>query len=55
VQDIADHTSIVGPARTRLVLWKVRLDRRPSLVIQPEKAGSSWPPPQNGGRNLIFY
>lgn len=32
MQEAVDDPSVIDPARTRLVLWKVRLDRRPRLV-----------------------
>lgn len=37
MQDAADDAPIIDPARARLVPWKVRFDRRPRLVVQPEK------------------
>jgi ribosomal-protein-alanine N-acetyltransferase len=37
MQDTADDAAIIDPARAWLVLRKVRLDRRPRLVVQPEK------------------
>lgn len=32
VKDAADHAAIVNPPRTGLVLWQVRVDRRPCIV-----------------------
>ena len=44
VQDAGDHPSIIDPASSRLIAGKVRLDRRPLLVRQPEKNTHPSPP-----------
>lgn len=38
VQDAADHSAIIDPARARLVLRKVRLDRRPHASSSSQKS-----------------
>jgi hypothetical protein len=37
MHDSADHPSIVNTTGARLVLWQVRLDRRPRLIAQPKQ------------------
>lgn len=55
MQDAADDPSVIDPARTRLVLWKVRLDRRPRLVVQPKKPAPPRLRRKTTAGNLICY
>ena len=41
MNDAADDPPVIHPTSAGLVLRKVRLDRRPSLIIQPEKLPQS--------------
>jgi hypothetical protein len=37
MHDAQDHSSIIDPSRTGLVLRQVRLDRGPLLIAQPKQ------------------
>jgi hypothetical protein len=37
MDDAGDNATVIDPARTWLVLWKMRLDRRPLRIAQPEQ------------------